>query len=435
MPIFSFPSAAISTSSAAGRSVLDAADVAAILAILGVTPGGEGGATWYHGSGVPSSGLGVNGDFYLNDDSSDYYAKAAGAWTLAGNLKGSTGATGAAGAQGSQGATGNTGPQGDPGADGEGVPVGGTAGQVLTKVDGVDYNTAWTAPSAVTVNSTDIVDSTAAGRTLLTDANAAAQRTSLGLGSAAVAATGDFDAAGTAASAVAALSSVYQPLDSDLTAIAALTTTSFGRGLLALADAAALRTSTGLGGAAVLNVGTAAGTVAAGDDSRLTDSRTPTAHVTSHKSGGTDAIKLDDLSAPDDNTDLNVSTSAHGLTPKAPNDVTKFLNGLGAWSVAAPQLTAVKTAAYPAVSFEWVRFDLSAAGADVACTLPATPSVGDRVNVTLITAGSYSVQIGRNGSNVNGGTNLSRASLSQAGQTVSFLYVGGSTGWLGSYLG
>lgn len=43
--------------------------------------------------------------------------------------------------------------------------------------------------------------------------------------------------------AIAALSSVYQPLDSDLTAIAALATTSFGRGLLILADAAALRTA------------------------------------------------------------------------------------------------------------------------------------------------------------------------------------------------
>ena len=41
-----------------------------------------------------------------------------------------------------------------------------------------------------------------------------------------------------------------QPLDSDLTAIAALSTTAFGRGLLALADAAALRTSAGLGTAA-----------------------------------------------------------------------------------------------------------------------------------------------------------------------------------------
>jgi len=39
----------------------------------------------------------------------------------------------------------------------------------------------------------------------------------------------------------------YQPLDSDLTAIAALTTTSYGRSVLALADAAALRTLGGLG--------------------------------------------------------------------------------------------------------------------------------------------------------------------------------------------
>jgi hypothetical protein len=39
------------------------------------------------------------------------------------------------------------------------------------------------------------------------------------------------------------------------------------------------RTLLGLGGAAVLNVGTAAGTVAAGNDSRLSDARTPTSHV------------------------------------------------------------------------------------------------------------------------------------------------------------
>jgi len=41
-----------------------------------------------------------------------------------------------------------------------------------------------------------------------------------------------------------------QPLDSDLTAIAALTTTSFGRSLLTLVDAAAARTALGLGSAA-----------------------------------------------------------------------------------------------------------------------------------------------------------------------------------------
>lgn len=59
----------------------------------------------------------------------------------------------------------------------------------------------------------------------------------------------------------------------------------------------------------------------------------PPAHKTSHQSGGTDAIKLDDLSAPDDNTDLNVSTSAHGLCPKLPNDASKFFDGMGVYRV------------------------------------------------------------------------------------------------------
>ena len=56
------------------------------------------------------------------------------------------------------------------------------------------------------------------------------------------------------------------------------------------------------------------------------------AHHATHESGGSDAIKLDDLAAPDDTTDLNVSTAKHGLTPKAPNDANKYLDGTGAWS-------------------------------------------------------------------------------------------------------
>lgn len=57
--------------------------------------------------------------------------------------------------------------------------------------------------------------------------------------------TGDQDLSSYATTA--AVAAGYQPLDSDLTAIAALTTTSFGRGLLALADAAALRSSAAVG--------------------------------------------------------------------------------------------------------------------------------------------------------------------------------------------
>lgn len=81
------------------------------------------------------------------------------------------------------------------------------------------------------------------GRAFLTLADAVAGRTALGLGTAALSATGDFDAAGAAAAAQAA----SQPLDSDLTLIAALSTAPFGRALLTLADAPALRSTAGLG--------------------------------------------------------------------------------------------------------------------------------------------------------------------------------------------
>lgn len=60
-----------------------------------------------------------------------------------------------------------------------------------------------------------------------------------------------------------------QPLDADLTSIAALATTNFGRSLLTQADAAATRTLLVLGGSATLNVGSTSGTVAAGNDTRL----------------------------------------------------------------------------------------------------------------------------------------------------------------------
>lgn len=50
----------------------------------------------------------------------------------------------------------------------------------------------------------------------------------------------------------------YQPLDADLSAIAGLATTAFGRGHLALADAAALRGHAGLGTMALQNAGAVA---------------------------------------------------------------------------------------------------------------------------------------------------------------------------------
>lgn len=59
---------------------------------------------------------------------------------------------------------------------------------------------------------------------------------------------------------------------------------------------------------------------------------TPSAHASTHISGGSDSIKLDDLAVPDDNTDLNASTLRHGLLQKLPGGTTTFLRADGTFA-------------------------------------------------------------------------------------------------------
>ena len=84
--------------------------------------GGGGGSAWFDGAGTPSNGLGANGDYYLNTTNGDVYEKAGGVWSVVGNIQGPAGAAGAAGV---------------------GVPVAGTTGQILAKIDATNYNTEW----------------------------------------------------------------------------------------------------------------------------------------------------------------------------------------------------------------------------------------------------------------------------------------------------
>lgn len=69
---------------------------------------------------------------------------------------GATGPIGPAGPQGDAGptgATGATGATGTTGPTGAGVPVGGTTNQVLSKINGTDYNTQWVTPTSAPVSS------------------------------------------------------------------------------------------------------------------------------------------------------------------------------------------------------------------------------------------------------------------------------------------
>lgn len=55
-------------------------------------------------------------------------------------------------------------------------------------------------------------------------------------------------------------------------------------------------------------------------------------HNARHEADGPDAIKLDDLEVPDDNTDLDASTARHGLLPKLPGGTTDFLRADGTFA-------------------------------------------------------------------------------------------------------
>lgn len=90
-------------------------------------PTGAAGAVWRNGAGAPDNAVGVDGDFYLRTSNGDVYKRVAGVYGVVVNIIGPAGAAG------------STGPAGP------GVPVGGTAGQVLSKIDGTNYNTQWVA--------------------------------------------------------------------------------------------------------------------------------------------------------------------------------------------------------------------------------------------------------------------------------------------------
>lgn len=103
---------------------------------------GTNGALWYTGSGVPAGGTGADGDYYIRSNGDVYGPKASGSWgSVIFSLVGPTGATGATGPAGTNGTNGTN------GADGVGIPAGGTASQVLRKIDGTDYNTEWADPA------------------------------------------------------------------------------------------------------------------------------------------------------------------------------------------------------------------------------------------------------------------------------------------------
>lgn len=159
-----------------------------------------------------------------------------------------------------------------------------------------------------------------------------------------------------------------------------------------------------------------------GDRSWATPTGTvPAAHASSHASGGSDSLKLDDLAAPDDNTDLNASASAHGLLLKLSGVATEFLSGAGSWlslagrSFAIRILTSGTAATYTPTSGAtraWVRCWGGGGGGGGAAATAASAAAGggggaggygEKYYSSL--AASYQYSIGAGGAGGTAGAN------------------------------
>ncbi len=193
------------------------------------------------GSGAPDDDLGTNGDFYLDTDSADLYGpRAGGQWpeeplSLVGP-PGPTGSTGATGAAGTSVRSGSGAPDNGLGNDGD------------FYINTANYNLHGPKASGVWPSGVSLVGPSGAGSGDVVGPSGGVADNEIALyGST----TGKLiKGSGISAANIlteAEAAAAYQPLDADLTAIAALTTTSFGRSLLAGADAAAVRTLLGTG--------------------------------------------------------------------------------------------------------------------------------------------------------------------------------------------
>lgn len=91
------------------------------------------------------------------------------------------------------------------------------------------------------------------------------------------------------------------------------------------------RTNLGLGTAAVTDTGTGASNTILGDDARLSDARTPTAHAASHTDGGADELALDGS---------QITTGLVGVARLGAGtpDSSTVLKGDGTWGAATARL-------------------------------------------------------------------------------------------------
>jgi hypothetical protein len=245
------------------------------------------------------------------------------------------------------------------------------------------------------------LSTTVFGRALLALADASALRTVAALGTAATADTG------TGAANVPTITQAdarYQPLDSDLTAIAALSTTAFGRSLLASADAAALRTLAALGTIATQdanNVSISGGAITGITDLAVADGGTGASTAANARTNlglviGTDVEAHDaDLTAIAAISTTGVLQRTGSNTWAAAALIASDIPSLDAAKITSGTLAAARIVASQALTDQaTITWDTSA-GAFATVTLAGSRTVAAPTNLTA--GASYGIKVTQDG--------------------------------------
>lgn len=253
--------------------------------------------------------------------------------------------------------------------------------------------------STAGAGSVEEITCTAAGRALIDDADAAAQRTTLGLGTLATQ-----SAVGNISNAGAIGSTANLPI---------ITTTS-----------GVLTTGT---------FGTTANAFCQGNDSRLSDTRTPTdGTVTDAKVASNAAIAFSKLATLTSGNILVGNASNVAASVAVTGDVT--ITNAGVTSIAAKAVTAgdiadaglysITTTAVSKTLANRERCTVTAATQTI--TLPASPAAGWEVTVTI--GGTFTdTVVARNGSNIM--SLAENMTIDKTDRSVTFYYVDATRGW------
>lgn len=174
-------------------------------------------------------------------------------------------------------------------------------------------------------------------------------------------------------------------------------------------------------------------------DSRLTDSRTPTAHASSHGSAGSDAITIAQSQVTNLTTDLSAKANLASPTftgvPAAPTpaiDTNTTQIATTAFVVSQSYKKEISLQidhTYSTTLANGYRYFVNTSTGAASLTLPANPNLGNEIQIfdSANNASTNNITLNRNGVKINGGTENLLIDLD--GGAAALIYTGSTYGW------